>query len=389
MRRIFLRVLSVSVFIALSFSVIFAASAQVRIELGNSGAELKRALISEGYSQVRIIKQNFGATTLEGCLDGTRYRLKILFTGRTKRRNKVGTCRSEISVEQAQQILVKQGYNRIDIETRRNDYLAIACFDGDRLRVSIDRHGKVQQQRRLGRCERNRLSPSDIKADLKRQGYTRIKFTDRQLPRYVAEACRGLKRVELIIARDGDVRRENEIGRCRRAVDPRNLVKIMQQAGFEQVKVIDDQLPLYIVEACRKNQKTEFTLNRFGRIIDQYKLGKCKPLLNRAQLLSMVKSRKLTRAKIISQNNGIRIVSLCDGAARKHVTYNAMGEVLGEETKAQCRSNSVVDVYKAFVKQKISGIRFFAEGCRKGKKIRIELSNIGDPVGRETLGRCK
>ncbi len=382
------RIITFAAFVAIWFATAVSSGAQLRIELGNSGANVKRSMISKGYTEVAIIKQSLGATTAEGCLDGVRYRIKVLFTGQTKWRQEVGKCRSQISVEQAKQILVQQGYDRIDMEARRNKYLAIACLNGERLRVSVDLFGEVRQQRRLGRCRPSRLSPTDVRAELRRQGYTRIKFIDRQLPRYVAEACRGLTRVELTISGTGDIRRENDIGDCRRAIDPRNLVKIMKKAGFDRVKVIDDQLPQYVVEACRKGRKSEITLNRFGRITDQFNLGKCGPRYNRNQLLKLVKSQKLTRAEIISQNNGVYVVNLCDGAVRKQVTYNVYGEVTGERTRGSCASNSVLDVYKSFSKRKVAGVKFYAEGCQNGKKVRIEFSNIGDPIGRKNLGAC-
>lgn len=370
----------------LSFQL--SAVAEVKIEFGSSGSEIRRTLTANGYSEVKIVKQSLGVTTLEGCLGLIRYRLKILFTGDTKWRKKVGKCRGKIDIDRARAILIKQGYSRIDIESRRNAFVAIACYNRNRLRVSVDQFGDVRQERRLGRCRRSALSPTDIKADLARQGYTRIRFTDRQLPRYVAEACRGLTRVELVISSDGDVRQESDIGRCRQAIDPRNLVKIMRDSGFDRIKVIDDQLPQYVVEACRQNRRSELTLDRFGSIVDQYNLGECALRVDRHQLLKLVKSRKLTRAKVISQNNGIYIVDLCDGASRKHVTYNIFGELVRQKEIGVCNSRTVLDVSNAFANRKISDLKFFAEGCRKGRKIRIEFNNIGDPVGRKNLGKC-
>ena len=388
MRRSIVRAILLSTICGFFLSFHLIAVAQVKLQLGSSGAEIRRSLTANGYSEVKIIKQSLGATTVEGCLGAVRYRLKILFTGQTKWREEVGKCRGRINIDRARAILVEQGYSRIDIESRRNAFVAIACQNRERLRVSVDRFGDVRQERRLGRCRRSALSPTDIKADLVRQGYSRIKFTDRQLPKYVAEACRGLTRVELVISSDGDVRKESEIGRCRRAIDPRNLVKIMRDAGFNRVKIIDDKLPQYVVEACRKNRRTELTLDRFGRIVDQYNLGKCAPLLDRAKILEMVKGFKLTRAKVVSQNNGIYVVDLCEGPSRRQVTYNAFGELVRQKEIGVCNSRLVLDVYKAFTKRKTSDLKFFAEGCRKGRKIRIEFNNIGDPVGRKNLGKC-
>jgi len=86
-------------------------------------------------------------------------------------------------MEQAHRLLQKQDFRRIDIEARRGTFATVACLDNARLRVFVDRHGKFNQDRRLGSCRPDALSPTDIKPDLKQQGHTRIKFTDRQSPR--------------------------------------------------------------------------------------------------------------------------------------------------------------------------------------------------------------
>ncbi len=372
----------------LVFSFSTPSMAQVSIELGGSAADLKRRLTANGYTEIVIIKQKFVATTVEACLGKVRYRMKILITGQTKSRDKIGNCRTEINIDQARNLLLKQGYDRIDIEPRRNKFVAVACLNRARLRVSVDRFGDVRQERRLGKCRPTGLTPTDVKADLEQQGYSRIRFIDRQLPRYVAEACLGLTRVELVISGDGEIRRENEIGSCRRAIDPRELTDILKRNGFNRVKVIDDQLPRYVVEACRNNKLQEVTLNRFGRIVDQYQLGRCANQMNRAQFEKFLKKQDVSRTKIISQNNGIYIVKLCEAENQLNVTYNNFGEVLGQKRVGTCRSRSVAEISDALARRGNRNTRFYAEGCRNGKRIRVEFNRIGDPVGRKRLGSC-
>ncbi len=362
--------------------------AQVTIDLGGSSADLKRELFAKGYTDVAIIKKSFTATTVEGCYRGLRYRMKYLITGNRKWRKEVGKCRSEITAENARAILRKNGYRRIDLESRRGAFVAIACLNDTRFRVSVDRYGDVRQERRLGLCRQNSMSPTDISASLNQQGYTRVKFTDRQLPRYVAEACRGLKRVELVISRDGEIRSEQHIGSCQRAINPRELAGILKKNGFRQIKVIDDKLPRYVAEACRKNRLLEITLNRFGRIIDQYELGQCARALTRDQLLKAMAKHNRTRVHIVREDERGFVVEMCKGRTRIRESYNPFGKTQRQENIGSCKSRSLWEITNALTERGMKKPKFFAEGCRKGRKIRIEFNRLGDPVGRKRLGKC-
>ncbi len=334
--------------------------AQLEVMLGGSDSDIKRMLNAKGYTEISIAKRRLATTLVKACLDGIRYDMKILITGKIKWRKKSGRCEREINLEQARRILQEQGYRRIDLEARRGAFVAIACYDESRLRVSVDRFGKIRQDRRLGRCRPDALSPTDIKSSLKQQGYTRIKFTDRQLPRYVVKACQGLRKFELTLNRRGDIRQEVEIGRCQRAIDPRQLPQILAKGGYNQVKVIDDKLPKYVAEACYRNRLLEVTLNRFGRIIDRFELGQCARPINREQLLASLTGQGFKRLKVIQENNHGFVVEGCDKQKQLRMSFNPYGDVLKQREQGLCKSRSVREITKALTDRGMDEIKIFA-----------------------------
>lgn len=371
-----------------SLPIIQPANAQLDILLGGSKSDIKQMLNERGYTEINIIERRFATTLAKACHGGIRYHMKILITGKIKWRKKIGRCEREINMQQAKRLLHDQGYRRIDIEARRGTFVAIACLNNARLRMIVDRHGKIRQDRRLGSCRPDALSPTDIKSDLKQQGYTRIRFTDRQLPRYVVEACQGLRKFELVLNRRGDIRKEVQIGRCQRAIDPRDLPRILAKSGYKRVKVIDDKLPKYVAEACYRNRLLEITLNRFGRIIDQFELGQCARPLSREQLLASLTGQGFKRLKVIRENNRGFIVEGCNKQRRLRISFNPYGEILKQSEQGQCKSRSVREITRALADREMQDIKIFVEGCRRGRKLRIEFNRLGDPIGRTRLGRC-
>ncbi len=373
---------------AISSLALSPAVAQLSLQLGGSDGDVKRVLSSQGYSDIAIIKRKFAATHAEACLDGIRYQMSVLVTGQIKWRQEVGNCRRQVTEKAARKLLRQAGYRRVDLEQRRGRFIAIACLKKRRYRVVVDRHGEVRQDRHLGRCEAESRSPTDIAADLKQQGYTRIKFTDRQLPRYVAEACRGLAKVELVLSRRGEIRQENRIGDCRRAIDAGELVRLLEKRGFTRVKVIDDQLPNYIAEACRKGRHLELTLDRYGKISDQFELGRCARRITRAQLLSQLQDKGFNRVKVVKESERGYVVDVCKDQQNHRLSFNAYGTLKKDEPKGDCRSYSVREIAKALSDRGMKDVKIFAEGCRKRRQIRIEFDHLGEPVGRERLGSC-
>lgn len=77
--------------------------------------------------------------------------------------------------------------------------------------VQKHHHHQVQNHRhhRVG------VSLRQVRKQLRRRGYQRIRLTDRRLPVYRAKACKHGKRFNVRINRFGGIISRNRIGRCR------------------------------------------------------------------------------------------------------------------------------------------------------------------------------
>ncbi len=125
--------------------------------------------------------------------------------------------------------------------------------------------------------------PPVIRQILRDRGYYRIRFTDRQLPVYQANACKNGKRFHLRINRWGDIIRRKRIGWCDRVVRPGPGLSLpairqsLRDRGYRRIVFTDRQLPVYQANACRNGKRFHLRLNRWGRILDRYRIGWCGP----------------------------------------------------------------------------------------------------------------
>ena len=122
---------------------------------------------------------------------------------------KIGSCRNQVTEKQVRRNLEANGFTRVVIDEQNNNYVIIGCKGSQRTRLIISLQGELIQRKNIGNCQ-DVLAPTDVKEVLRNDGFNRIKFTDRQLPRYIAEACLGRDKLELVINRFGEVKKQRE-----------------------------------------------------------------------------------------------------------------------------------------------------------------------------------
>ncbi|MEM8644848.1 MAG: hypothetical protein AAGF86_00750 [Pseudomonadota bacterium] len=351
--------------------------------------DLINALRNQGYSQIKITKQTFNRINFEACQDGIRYQVKMTAVGRVRSKTQIGECRRPgLSVDQVRRKLREDGYNRIkftDSELPR--YVAEACRRDRRVELVLSRRGEIRDVRRIGRCAPP-IDPRDIARVLRDQGYSRIKVTDNQLPRYAAEACRRGDRFELRLNRYGEIRNEKRIGTCRRPINPDQIARILREKGFNRIQIVDDRLPRYVAEACRANDRVEVTLNRFGDIVDQLRVRGCRPALNAKQFLQVLRDRGYRRIRYRGQDGTDFLVRACYQNKRYRARFSQYGEVLTRRNAGPCVSTTLDALSTRLRKRGMERVTFFVEGCRNGWRYRTRVDAFGDAIERERLGRC-
>lgn len=363
------------------------ASAQVTIELGGDFGRAKRALTQKGYTQIRLVGQGFTKFQVEACLNGIRYWFKSDSRGRINKNRQIGQCQRNVNINQAQKILASHGYSRINIEDRGGSYVAVACFGDDRVRVNINHLGQLGNRRVLGSC-RESMTPSDVSASLQREGYTRIKFVHRQLPVYLAEACLGKRKFRLELNQYAQTLSQKRIGDCRGPIDPRRLVQYLEKQGYSRVVVIDDRLPRYVAEVCKGRKRLELTLNRYGDVIDRYKSGSCATRIDRRQIVERIRAQGGSRVTVVREDNKGFLIEACLEGDRVRFEIDTYGDLLNERNLGQCQQFSIKQVKNKLSKRDFNNLEFFVQGCKKGKLIRFKVNEFGDRSDRQVLGRC-
>ncbi len=363
------------------------AFAQISIQLGGDFGRAKRGLTNQGYTQIKLVGKGFTKFQVEACQNGVRYWFKTDSRGRTNQKRKIGICQSHVSLERVQQTMRAQGYTRINSEDRGGKYIAVACLGNDRLRVGINYNGQIGKRRILGSC-RERLSPADVTASLRQEGYTQIHYLKRTAPIFVAEACLGRRKFRLEVNEFGETLSQRHLGECRGPIDPRRLAKILEEKGFTRVVVIDDRLPRYVAEVCKKDKRLELTLNRYGDVIERQKTGRCSARVNRQQVVSGLRQQGFSRIDVKREDTNGYLVSACHGGKRIRIEFNPYGEFLNEREVGDCKKLSMQQIKNLLKKRDFSKLKFYVEGCRNNKLIRFKVNQFGDRSERKVLGRC-
>jgi len=383
-------VLNCWVVLALTIGSLAAASpsmAQFSIEIGISRDKAVRAMSNKGYSQINVVRKGFKTLRAEACLNGTKYLVRVDHKYRVSNQQKLGFCRSTVTAEAIEQNLINNGYERVVIERQNRRFVAIGCRDGVRTRITFSSQGELLQRRNIGQCQEI-FDPNDVRKVLRDAGYNRIKFLDRQLPWYRAEACQNSTKFELLLTRYGQIRKSTPVGRCALPLQPNQLKNFLVRKGYDQVEVINDRPPRFQATACLNNDRFELELSRYGDITSREVIGQCRSTMGKQEIADLLRSEGFTRISIDQNQNGGFEVSACLDGFQKFAVLSRFGELLSERDGKRCKSRRVSDVLQTLSDRGFRKTKIFSEGCRRGRKIRIQYDANGDEIRRERIGAC-
>jgi len=368
---------------------------QFKLPFGMSSKRVRETLRRDGYDEIEITKLGVLSAIAEACRQGKRYRLKVRVDGRYDGRNEIGRCRKTIASSDIEALLSKEGFRRLDIQNDgRLPYSATGCRQGERYNLSISEYGDVKVGQRIGRCRvaRDRLSPRDLRQALRKDGYNRIKFTDRSDRRFVVEACNDRnRRIRLTINRRGRIRDRERIGRCPARIKPDDVAVMLTRDGFNRVEVVDSKPPRYRAEACNpSNVRVRVLISPWGEMVNQRKIGQCSPPTSVANLTEQLRTND--KFKGVSVRAGKRhpfVATLCDSGKRREVYFSRWGEQQGGKDLGPCRSKRLSTIIEDLRDDGVRRAQIFIEGCRRnGRRVRYSYDAYGNRTGRERIGRC-
>jgi hypothetical protein len=380
----FLGAVALACSIAMSASA--PASAQVTIEIGASDAQIKSVLARQGYNRVEVVERGLSSTTLRACRGANRVELKYYWDGRISDPRRIGGCRDIVTRRQIEDVLTRQGYERISFRDIAAGWAVSACRAGNRVRIEVSRFGDVSPERRIGRCEAE-LTPDDITPLLEAQGYDRVVFTDDKLPGYVAQACFGLEKREIVFDRFGRPASAKRVGTCPPPISVEDIPGILAADGYDRIGVIETEAP-YLVEACKGLERREIRMDRYGLVIQEDRTGRCTPPINSRQLSDALARQGYQQVTVTDRGADGFLVNACYAETRFELTFSRFGEVTNERNLGRCRSMSVKEILDSLSQGGLRDAQMFVEGCQRGRRVRVLIDAWGNEAGREAFGRC-
>lgn len=345
-------------------------------------------LKQNGYGQIDA-RRNGNTIVATACRNNRQYQINFNRRGEVASRRRTGDCApAGLAAWQISDLLKAEGYRRIDvIDDQLPRYVAEACRDGDRVRVQLNRRGQIRSEKRIGNC-RQRLNPANIARLLEGEGYERVEVIERRRPPYVAHACKGNAKYEVEIGRFGRLRSENRIGRCAVPIDPANLASLMNDEGYDRVKVLRGNRSPYLVEGCKGEALVELVVNRFGRITQEDKVGSCATPVSKQQLEDRLVEDGYLAVAVRKRGNGWS-ADVCRDEAKSNIRFDTYGEIVSQRRSGTCTSASVLDVLKTLESRGAKSTNLVVEGCFRNRKYRWEFDRLGNRVGRQAIdGNC-
>lgn len=374
-----------AVFLVAAF-VVRPATAQVQFQF-DGGDQLAIAYLeSRGYTDVRILANELIQVRVEACKDGVRYRFKVRIDGRIFDQRKIGTC-GAITIKQARKLLRDSGYRQIEISPRDGGFIAFGCRNDNRYRVIMRYNGAIAHTKRVGRCVED-LSRGEIAAILRKQGFEGIDFQRPDPPNHIVHACLGRAKFELTVDPAGKILDEARIGLCEAEISPRDIPAVLAKRGFTRIEVIDDSLPRYVAVACKDGKRIEVSLNRYGKIVKTKRLGRCAKRLSREEIVEILTKRGFQRINVIKANDKGYVIDACYKRRVLRMEFTVYGDFVSERDRGECKSLRVSEILEDLTNRGVTELEVYVEGCRRGRRVRYPIDDLGGRGPRERLGNC-
>lgn len=190
---------------------------------------------------------------------------------------------------------------RVEIEERGDEpFVATGCRWFSRYAINVNRYGDANVGKKLVSCGR-RLSQGDMRIRLRQGGYDRIEFlVDRSGRRTLAEASRKSGRFKLVLNRRHRIVNEKRIGQRAEPIVSHDLVTHLQGLGNDRAQVTDRQLPRYQADACRRTIRFELVVSRYGKVGRETRRGRCPAPIDEHGLRRLITRNGFSEIHLVS-----------------------------------------------------------------------------------------
>ena len=320
-----------------------APAAAQSVRIGNDGETISRALTNFGFApQFRVLDRDVLRTEVAACRGEEMYRVRVNLLGAVSTRDRLGRCDIPGAVKEA------------------------------------------STQRPLT------LDKEQVTAKLRAQGYSRIRWVDDELPRYVAVACtQENRRIRLVMNRRGEVRRRSIDGRCpaqRANVSTDDVRRILRGEGFDRIRLETDRAPFGVV-ACLNDRRRRLIVNRRGQVVSNERAGRCRNRVNVESVTASLRGAGLRRIEVKKQGDRY-FADVCEGSARLQLILDPRGEEERRYRTGTCDSRKASEILSRLESRGARNMELFVEGCFRGDRYRWAFDALGERTKRQRIGRC-
>lgn len=362
----------------------------INLEFNRSPASAIGLLERRGFSKVKVLKRDLFALSIEACREGVKYHFKLRLDGQIYDDKRISSCTKQLTEIEVNKIAKDTGYKQINVTEIANGFRVTGCRPSNNRReqFTINRAGKVIDNRVLGMCK-DRLTFDRIADELKQRGFSRISLVSDEDSAYLIRACQGKQKIQFQIGLNGRVVSNNVIGNCASKIRVADIVPLIKREGFDRIVVTDKELPRYLVEACRNERRYEITMNRFGEFKDPLVIGRCQPPANKVSLSNRLLLEGLYSVEVTKGRRARFLATACYARRKYEIDFSAYGDLLGEREIGTCPKMSADDMVAAAKARGARKLETQINGCVEGQQVHYRLDRDGIIIARPQKGsRC-
>jgi hypothetical protein len=161
----------------------------------------------------------------------------------------------------------------------------------------------------------------------------------------------------------------------------------MEEKGYEDVVVIDPKLPRYLAQGCKNRSLMEVTLNRWGDVSDEVRIGRCRNVLSEDEISAAMSENGYKNVSIRTEGRNFVTRGCKDNSYEEIVLTNA-GRLIDRKQLGNCNAPKINDLAETLRGRGLSKLQFFVEACERNQRVRIRFDEFANRTGNEVIGKC-
>lgn len=202
-------------------------------------------------------------------------------------------------------------------------------------------------------------------------------------------------------AQSGRVTQEQSGGQLRLEFNrsPASAIRLLESQGYVEIKVLNRDLLVMRLEACRDGQRVQFSLRLDGRIFNARRVGACqRKSIDEAQARAIARDEGLLGIAIERTENGFRAIGCNQGRNRIVLRLARNGNIENRRRTGRC--TTILNIEDVAVRLRDQGYTeleydeserrapYRFRVCRGGTRLALDMTGFGQIEKQMIIGRC-